>query len=372
MDAETALNRWRLALGRYSESAIGQPADPRFREIAEAMDWLYSREYGKGRDIYGGREASQLSIPSWLDKVSTLFPKKAAEKIEGHALERYGLSELLTDERVLERLEPNMSLLKQILSLKGAMAPNVLDKAREIVRAVVEDLKKRMESDVRRAMLGKKDPSRSSPLKIARNFDFKKTLRKNMKNYDAELGAVAIQKAYFCSNVERYSPWHIVLLVDESGSMLSSVIHAAVMASIFAGLPSLSVRLAIFDTSVVDLSGYIDDPVEALMRVQLGGGTNIAGALRYGESLISFPQRTIVVAVTDLFEGYGYQHMYEAARAILEGGSRLFVLTALDADASPGSFDRTAAKRMASLGASVASLTPDALAEWVASAIKGG
>ena len=146
--------------------------------------------------------------------------------------------------------------------------------------------------------------------------------------------------------------------------MLDSVIHSAIMAGIFAKLPMLDTKLVIFDTNVVDLSGYVEDPVEALMSVQLGGGTNIAGALNYCEGLIDFPFRTMVVLVTDLYEGGGYQRLYSTAKGIIESGAKLVVLTALDMDANPN-YDRNAAAVLADMGAFVGAMTPEELAGWM-------
>jgi len=172
-----------------------------------------------------------------------------------------------------------------------------------------------------------------------------------------------VERVYFNRNLRRYNPWHIIICVDESGSMLESVIHSAVMAGIFSKLPVLSTRLVIFDTNVVDLSGYVDDPVQALMSIQLGGGTNIGKALAYCEGLVTTPHRTIVVLVSDLYDGMGYRPMYAHAHSIIEAGSKLICLTALDGEA--GMYDKTAAKHLSALGASVAALTPAKLAAWV-------
>ena len=156
----------------------------------------------------------------------------------------------------------------------------------------------------------------------------------------------------------------MILCVDESGSMLDSVIHSAVMAGIFAKLPMLDVKLVIFDTKVVDLSGYVEDPVETLMSIQLGGGTNIAGALSYCETLIDFPYRTMVILISDLYEGYGYRNLYSVSKGIIESGAKLIALTALDMDANP-CYDRHAAASLAGLGAHVGAMTPEELAEWI-------
>jgi len=199
-------------------------------------------------------------------------------------------------------------------------------------------------------------------------YTFKKTLQKNLKNYDTNLGTIIPHRLYFNPRIKRYNPWHIVICIDQSGSMVESVIYSAVMAGIFSKLPILSVKLIVFDTEVVDLTGYVDDPVEALMSVHLGGGTNIGKAMNYCESKIETPARTIMVMVTDLYDGAGYTPMYTSAKRIIESGTKLFILTGLDTN-SQGMVDTNAGKKMAALGAKVATLTPDQLAGWVAEAM---
>jgi predicted metal-dependent peptidase len=196
----------------------------------------------------------------------------------------------------------------------------------------------------------------------------RRTIRKNLKNYNESYKTIVPEKLYFNQNVKRYNPWNIIILVDESGSMLDSVIHSAIMASIFAKLPFLAVKLVIFDTSLVDLSEHTCDPVGILMKVQLGGGTDIHGALEYGKKLISAPQKTIVVLVSDLYDGNDYRLMYASSRDIIESGAKLFVLPALDHEAR-GDYDKQAAKHLAGLGAKVAALTPEALAEWISGVV---
>ncbi|GHU51406.1 hypothetical protein FACS1894127_7720 [Clostridia bacterium] len=378
MDERLLINRWRLTLGKFAEGGLGSFDDTdggegfSFREVDDLLDFLYGREYDGDRGILeGSLDDSSLTIPKWLNKVHELFPKDVVEKLEAHALDRYGLTDLLTDARVLEKLEPNMTLLKQILALKGMMRGEVLNTARRIVEQVVRELTEKMQSQIRSAVMGKRDRNRSTPFKCSRNFDFKKTIRKNLKNYDSAQDRIVVDRVYFHRNVERFNPWHVVICVDESGSMMENVIHSAVMAGIFAKLPVLTTKLVIFDTNIVDLSDYADDPVEALMRVQLGGGTDIGKALAYCEGLITFPHRTIVVLVSDLCDGGGYRAMYAHTRSMIEAGAKVFCLTALDKDCV-GMYDRTAAKRMSALGARVAALTPGGLANWIGDVIAGG
>lgn len=367
-DNPQIINRWRLILGDFAEDNL--PLDPNDRELDSTLYFLYNREYGSEQGMRdqnpsrGGREGSMLTVPGWLRRVKRLFPQKTVEIMQKQALDKYNLTQLLTDESVLRQLEPNMSLLKNILSFRDMMPNNVKKLAYSIVEQVIKDLQKKLEIKVKRTFYGRKLPMSNSPYKIFRNFDFKQTIRKNLKNYSKEYGTIIPERLYFNLNVRRYNPWHVVILVDESGSMMDSVIYTAVMASIFAKMPFLSIKLVIFDTSVVDLSDHIDDPVATLMKVQLGGGTDIHKALEYGKKLITAPQKTIVVLVSDLYDGNNYNYMYRSCKDILEAGSRLFVLPALDYSSTP-CYDKHAAKTIAGMGAEVAAITPEELAEWI-------
>ena len=218
---------------------------------------------------------------------------------------------------------------------------------------------------MKKNLLGRLNRNESSPVKSMRNLDMKKTIRRNLKNYDTETKQLVLKQVYFSSRMKKYNQWRVIICVDESGSMLDSVIHSAVMAGIFARLPMLDTRLVIFDTNVVDLSGSVSDPVETLMSVQLGGGTNIGGALAYCEQLIEVPHRTMVVLVTDLYEGGSYNHMYQVSKGMIESGAKLIVLPALDHEAVPN-YDKKAAAVLADMGAAVGAMTPEELSEFIA------
>ena len=372
------LNRWRLVLGKYSSGRIsfsgdGSSGSLNYMDMENVLDYLYSREYGEEQEVRrertGGSEDSRLTVPYWLRQIKKLFPKQTVEVLERHALEKYGMTELLTDPEVLRKLEPNRELLKTILELKHMMKGEVLSLAREIVRKVAEEIARKLEQEVRISFFGQINRNASSPVKSARNLDIKKTVRMNLKNYDTDRRQLILKNVYFNSRMKKYNQWRVVICVDESGSMLDSVIHSAIMAGIFAKLPMLDTRLVIFDTNVVDLSGYVEDPVETLMSVQLGGGTNIAGALSYCEGLIDTPFRTMVVLVTDLYEGGSIQQLYSVAKGIIESGAKLVVLTALDMEATPN-YNRNAAADLADMGAFVGAMTPEELAGWMGKIIQ--
>ncbi len=364
-----ALNRWRLVLGKNAQQQISLTGS-RLLRIDDALDFLYGRERGEDvRDPQGGLGESQPTVAHWLSEVRTLFPQETAEILQRHALDRYQLTELLSDREVLERMEPNQALLETVLSLKHMMKGPVLDPARRIVQKVAARLTEKMQNDIRRSALGKLDRSSRSTVRSLRNLDVQRTIRKNLAHYDTQAQRLVLEQIYFNGRIKRYNPWRVVLAVDESGSMLSSVIHSAVMAGIFAKLPMLDTRLVIFDTSVVDLSGYVDDPVETLMSIQLGGGTDIAKALAYCEGLIFSPHRTMVVLVSDLCEGGPRKNLYGVCHDIIESGAKLIALTALDENAAPA-YDRSVAEALAGMGAYVGAMTPAKLADFMANVMR--
>lgn len=371
-DDPAILQRWRLVLGRFAKERIPQPLDATQQRMEAALDYLYSREY-RGRGLredgdgspVGGDELSQFTIPTWLSEVRELFPQEAVEIIEKHALDRYDMTEMVTDPETLAKLEPNLDLLKTLLSFRGHLKGAVLDQARRIVRHVVEEIRKRWESEVRQALSGHLNRFRHSPLKVAQNFDWRATLRLNLKHYDPVRKAIVLHEARFFSRNSRHLPWDVILCVDQSGSMADSVIHSAVMAGIFAGLPSLRVKLVVFDTAVIDLTEHAADPVEVLMSVQLGGGTDIAGALGYCEKLIEQPRRTVLVLVSDFIEGGSVPALLATVKRLKGAGVTLLGLAALDAAAVPV-HDPQMAQRLVEVGMEVAALTPNRLAAWLA------
>lgn len=262
------LNRWRLILGSYAKNQLSFGAGASLEngiscmDLEEALDFLYNREQGEDVRREGSLDASRLTAATWITRIRKLFPKETVEILERHALERYNMTELLTDKEVLEKLEPNQELLKTILQLKHLMKGEVLDTARRIVRQVAEEIAKKLNQDIRRSLLGKIDRNTESPVRSIRNLDIQKTIQRNLKHYDREKEQILLEQVYFHGRTRRYSTWRVVIAVDESGSMLDSVIHSAVMAGIFAKLPMLDTKLVIFDTQVVDLSGHLEDPVE--------------------------------------------------------------------------------------------------------------
>ena len=367
-----SLNRWRLILGSFSNLEI----DNEYSEIDETLNFLYDREYtqngGYSLDNFNNsnssKEKSALTVPKWISKVKKLFPKETVEIMQKQALEKYKLTEILTDENILKEIEPNIELLKNILTFKDMMSQNVKKLAYDIVKKTLEEIKNKMEVEIKKVFYGKKLPNSNTTNKIFKNLDIKKTIRYNLKNYDIKNKTIFTDKLFFNQNIKKYNPYNIIILIDESGSMLDSVIYSSIMASIFANLPYLSIKLVIFDISVVDLSEHIKEPIDILFKVQLGGGTNIAQALEYAKKITFAPDKTIVLLISDLFDSNDYKLMYKNANDIIESGSKLIVLTALDYNAN-SIYDKEAARYFLKIGAKVGALTPSKLSKWISDVI---
>lgn len=367
------LDRWRLVLGKYSDQRLrgaGSHLSDTNSRLDGALEFLYGREYqGRGlRTEPGSLDPSQLTLVTWLGEVRELFPKNTVEVIEKHALDRYGLVELVTDPQTLQRLEPNQQLLRTLLTLRRHLKGDVLFLARQIIKQVVDEIRNRLESEVRQALAGRLNRFRHSPMAIAQNFDAAGTIRKNLQNFDADRKKLIIEQLRFFERNTRRLPWDIILCVDQSGSMADSVIHSAVMAGILAGLPVFRVKLVIFDTSIVDLSEYAADPVETLMQVQLGGGTDIGKAVRYCTQLVENPHRTVMVLVSDFCEGAAPSELVRAVQKLAEARVTLLGLAALDGQAEPA-YDRQMAEKLAACGMEIAALTPQGLAHWLVKVI---
>jgi Mg-chelatase subunit ChlD len=374
--ARPPLVRWRLILGEAAQTGLGGPSlDADAMAADAALSWLYDREGELAeRDVRSARgagsDASKLTVPDWINQVHRLFPKETIERLERDAVERYQIHEVVTNPDVLRRVEPNMTLLQAVLRTKHLMNPEVLGLARELVARVVRDLMEKLAREVQASFGGTRDRRRWSAWKSARNFDPKRTIRHNLRHYSRDEQRLYIQRPLFLARTRRHSTrWQLIIVVDESGSMLSSVVHAAVTAACLWGLPALKTHLCIFDTEVVDLTDRVTDPVEALMKVQLGGGTDIAKAVGYAASLVENPRRTIVALITDFMEGGSSELLVRRVRALCEQGTQVLGLAALDEAATPA-YDHEIARRLVDAGAHVGAMTPGQLAAWIAEKVR--
>jgi Mg-chelatase subunit ChlD len=372
------LARWRLVLGEDAEGqGIGTGADERYDRIERLIGFLFNRadsqQHGGTRppkDRRGGKEESRLTVPEWVDQVRELFPHQVKEVLERELINRRGIRDLMEKPELLQKIEPNLDLVKTLLTHKDLMNEKTRALARKIIDKVVNELKQKMRLQLEPAITGAIRRDRHSPRKVYRNLDLKTTLRRNLKNYHAPTGKLVVDRLFFYAAERKNRPWHVIVVVDQSGSMLESAIFSTVMASIFYELPSLRTSLVLFDTQVVDLSEQVGQPVDVLLSIQLGGGTDITSALQYALQQVREPKRTIVVLITDFYEGRSEQDLVNQVRTMSEAGIRMIGLGALGYDARP-SFNKQLAGKLRKQGMDILVCTPEKLAECMAQIIRG-
>ena len=380
LDHDLAVRRWRMVLGRYAQSAL--PRHPGDADLDDTLGYLYDREYterghrlgdsgaanrdGAGRG--GGLEASALRAVDWLDGARRLFPASTIERLERDALTRYGLSDLLADPDAVDSIRTSPELGAALLRVKGTISPALAAGLRTLIARIVTDILQRLRRPMTTALTGARQRHRRSPHASARNFDWRRTIAANLGHADPRTGRLLVEEVRFMSRQRRHNvAWDIIIVVDQSASMSSSLLHSAVMASILAALPGMSVRLILFDTSVVDVSHLVHDPVEILMTSQLGGGTDIANAVGYAAAQVTQPTRTVLALVSDFEEGGSVSSLVTRVRGLADSGVTMLGLASLTDDGAPW-FDRTVADKLAAVGMRIAAMTPDRFADWLAEA----
>ena len=371
LDTLEQARRWRLMLGRYADQNLSQAnLSTEQLKIERNLDYLYQQEYKRrgveqSKNRHGGLEASQLTAINWLNQSRKLFPKSTFERMQRQAIERYQMTDLLKNPQHVKQLEPNPAVAKALLSMRGRLSADMKEAIRELIQKVVEELLQKIRTQFLQALQGRRNRFRRSHIKQAQNFDWRRTIRENLKHYQPELQKLIIQNPYFNARVQKHLPWEIVLCVDQSGSMLDSVMYAAICASILSALPAVNISLVLFDTQVVDLSHMAHDPVEVLLTIQLGGGTNIGQALQYCAKKIKQPSRSILVLISDFEEGASVQHMLNTTAELHQQGCKLLGLAALDQEANP-TYDMNMAQQLQDRGMKIAAMTPEHLATWFA------
>ncbi len=364
-DRNQLVSRWRLVLGREAEEHGLQCTHTDMQRIESLVGFLVDDEAAATGGRRGGAGPSVLSVPEWIDGVNELFPAQAREVMQRELVRRRGIDELLDKPELLEKIEPNVELVKTLLTHRGLLNENTRVLARRIIDQVVQQLKEKMQLHVEQSISGAIRRDRHSPRPVFRNLDLNTTIRRNLVNYNPETGKLLVEKVFFYAAERNKRPWHIIVLVDQSGSMLESAIFSTVMASIFHELPSLRTSLVLFDTQIVDLSDQVGQPVDVLMQVQLGGGTDITLGLQYAAQLVREPARTIVVLISDFYEGRDERDLLKQADMMTQSGIRMIGLGALGYDARPG-YCRSTAKKLRKVGVDILSCTPEKLAECMA------
>lgn len=364
MSESERMRRWSLAVGAEDEAHALPDHD---RRLSAALGALYDGQPGSRR---GGFGASAPSVARWLGEIREFFPTRVVEVIQKDAFERLNLKTLLMEPEFLETLEPDIHLLADLMSLRAAVPEKTKDAARRVVAQVVEDLQRRLRHQTIETLRGALNRQKRTRRPRPGDIDWPRTLRANLRHYQPTHRTIVPETlvGFARRSGRRADVDHVLLCIDQSGSMAPSVIYASIFASVMASLPALRTSLVCFDTAVVDLTEQLADPVDVLFGVQLGGGTDINVALGYCESLIEQPARTHLVLISDLFEGGNAKDMLARVARLKQSGVNVIVLLALSDQGQPG-YDPTHAGAIAGMECPVFACTPDQFPDLMACAL---
>ena len=366
------LRRWRLALGEAAEDSTGSLSSADDNAMDAALAALYDSAPGDGTaPRTAGLGASAPRVARWLGDIRTYFPTSVVQVMQRDAVDRLGLTRLLLEPEMLEAVEPDVHLVGTLLSLNRVMPETTKATARTVVEKVVREIEARIAQHTRTAVTGALDRSSRTSNPKLRDIDWDRTIRANLAHYLPEHRTVVPEKLVGYGRRSQAVKRDVVLAVDQSGSMASSVVYASVFAAVLASMRALRTSLVVFDTAVVDLTDKLADPVDVLFGTQLGGGTDINRAIAYSRSLITRPADSLFVLISDLSEGGIRAAMLSRIREMLAAGVQVVVLLALSDDGAP-SFDRDNAAALAELGVPAFACTPDRFPELLAVALERG
>jgi Mg-chelatase subunit ChlD len=360
-DNDERLRRWRLVLGGGAADGTGVGLSGDDARMDSALQALYDSERS------GGLGGSNPNIARWLGDIRSYFPASVVQVMQRDALERLNLRQMLLEPELLQAVEPNVHLVADLLALKSVMPAKTRDTARQVVRRVVDELQRKLANPTRQAVLGSLNRAARSRRPRHSEIDWQRTIRANLKHYQPSYRTI-IPETRIGYGRKRSALRDVILCVDQSGSMGASVVYSGIFGAVLASLPALRTRMVVFDTEVVDLTEELHDPVELLFGVQLGGGTDIGRALGYCQSIVRRPQETILVLISDLYEGGSRDEMLRRAAALAGAGVQMIVLLALSDNGAP-SYDHGVAAAFAALGAPAFACTPDLFPDLMAAAI---
>jgi Mg-chelatase subunit ChlD len=365
------LRRWRLVLGGGGADGTGHELVGRDAAMDGALGALYGKEEkpASGRDRSAGLGASAPAVARWLGDIRTYFPASVVRVMQRDAIDRLGLATLLLEPELLEAVEADVHLVGTLLSLNRAMPETTRETARAVVRKVVQELEKRLATRTRAALTGALDRGARVTRPRHGDIDWNRTIAANLKHYLPEHGTVVPERLVGHGRVSPSVRKEVILCIDQSGSMASSVVYASVFGAVLASMRSIATRLVVFDTAVADLTDRLDDPVDVLFGTRLGGGTDINRALSYCQSRITRPADTVVVLISDLYEGGIRDEMLKRVAAMRASGVRFVALLALSDEGAPA-YDREHAAALAALGAPAFACTPELFPEVMAAALE--
>ena len=364
MSNEERLKKWRLVLGKHAdpEQSINLGTEEAGKDgVLEAL-------YDSDNERKGGLGSSSPRVNRWLGDIRKYFPKSVVQVMQKDAFERLNIEKMLFEPEFLESIEPDVNLIGTLLSLTKVMPQKTKETAKKIVRKVVEELEKKLTNPMRQAVVGSMNRATKNRRPKFKEIDWHRTIRANLKHYQKDLKTI-IPETLIGYGKKGQALRKVILLVDQSGSMATSVVYASVFGAILASLKSIKTHIIVFDTAVVDLTPELHDPVDLLFGTQLGGGTDINKAVGYAEHLIQNPADTIVFLISDLFEGGNERALLKRVAAVKASGVQFITLLALNDDGAPV-FDRSVAQKFAHFDIPSFACSPDQFPSLMATAIK--
>lgn len=378
MGVKEQLQRWRLILGSECEQDFECLGMDKLSQEQMLLDNALAQIYGQDlQDIYQlqaskgkGSGKSQPHLSKWLGDLRKLFDKDMLSIIQHDAIEKKGLKQLLLEEELLKQLNPDLNMASLLLMLKDEIPNKSKQAAREFIKKIVEQINKNMQSHIQRAVVAALNKKQHSPLASAQAIDFKYTIAKNLKHYNQELKSIIPQKIYFFDRQVKINKWHVILDIDQSGSMGETIIYSSIMSCILASMSSLKTNVIAFDTKVMDLSELCNDPVDLLYGFQMGGGTDIAKSLAYCRQYIQNPSKTLFFLISDLEEGGNRAAMLEHLSQIKASGASVIVLLAVSDQGQKPYYDEQNAKRIAAMKIPCLACSPQKLPLLLECALK--
>jgi Mg-chelatase subunit ChlD len=358
---EHDIRKWRLILGGQQNDGTGISLSERDMQMDNTLEALYDSTR------QGGLGPSSPNVARWLGDIRTFFPSSIVQVMQQDALSRLNLTQMLFEKEMLENVEPDVHLVATLMTLSKVIPDKTKDTARMVVRKVVDDLLRKLSQPTQQAITGSLSRSVRNRRPRHNEINWHATILKNLKHYQPQYKTV-IPETKIGYGRKRSSLKDVVLCLDQSGSMGTSVVYSGIFGSVMASIPAIKTKMVVFDTTVTDLTEELTDPVELLFGVQLGGGTDINLALTYCKQLITKPNDTVLILITDLYEGGDQEKMRKRAVELVAAGVQVVVLLALNDDGAP-SYDHQNAQFLSNLGIPVFACTPDKFPDMMAAAL---
>jgi VWA domain containing CoxE-like protein len=361
MTNDEQIKKWRLILGSDNNDGTGMALTGVDLQMDKALGALYDS------DRTGGLGPSSPNVTRWLGDIRTFFPNTVVQVMQQDALKRLNLTQMLLEKEMLENVEADVHLVATLMTLSRVIPDKTKDTARQVVKKVVDELLKKLTQPLQQAITGSLNKSVRNRRPRHNEINWHSTILKNLKHYQPEYKTI-IPEIKIGYGRRRSSLKDVVLCLDQSGSMGTSVVYSGIFGSVMASIPAVNTKMVVFDTAVADLTAELTDPVELLFGVQLGGGTDINLALSYCQQIITKPLDTVLVLITDLYEGGNELQMRKRAAELTAAGVQVIVLLALNDDGAPA-YDHGNAQFLSNLGIPVFACSPDKFPDMMAAAL---